>query len=83
LSVKVKGSEEKVSNQIVQFIRRQVNTRKADCVVIGISGGLDSAVAASLAVRALGPDKFSDWYCLTPPLHLRRIQDMLWTWSNN
>jgi NAD+ synthase len=53
----VKGSEEKVSNQIVQFIRRQVNTRKADCVVIGISGGLDSAVAASLAVRALGPDK--------------------------
>jgi len=39
---------------LVDFIRRE--TRKADCgrAVVGLSGGVDSAVAATLAVRALG-----------------------------
>jgi NAD+ synthase len=39
------------------FIRETVTGAGADGVVIGLSGGIDSAVSAGLAVRALGPDK--------------------------
>ncbi len=40
-----------------QFISEKVESSNSDGVVIGLSGGIDSAVVASLAVRALGPDK--------------------------
>ncbi len=40
--------------KIVEFIRMQVDNAKADGAVIGISGGIDSAVTAYLAVQALG-----------------------------
>jgi NAD+ synthase len=46
---------EKVSDQLVDFIREQVTgvfRRKG--IVIGLSGGIDSAVAGALSVRALG-----------------------------
>ena len=39
---------------IVAFIRRHVEAAGAKGVVVGASGGLDSAVVAALAVRALG-----------------------------
>jgi len=38
------------------FLRDTVSGAGFDQVVIGLSGGIDSAVAAALAVRALGPD---------------------------
>lgn len=49
---------EKESRRIEQFIRKQVfeNFRKKG-IVIGISGGIDSAVVAALSVRAIGADK--------------------------
>jgi len=47
----------KVAEQIEAFIRRSVDTFRRDGVVVGMSGGLDSSVVASLAARALGPDK--------------------------
>jgi NAD+ synthase len=40
-----------------QFIREQVDRLERDGIVLGISGGIDSAVAASLAVRAVGADQ--------------------------
>jgi NAD+ synthetase len=40
---------------LVQFIRDAMGRRKFPCAVIGISGGVDSAVTAYLAARALGP----------------------------
>ena len=46
-----------VAAQIEEFIRRQVDTFKRDGAVVVMSGGIDSAVVASLAVRALGPEK--------------------------
>lgn len=42
---------------IMEFICLKVEEANAKGVVIGLSGGIDSAVAASLAVRALGPDR--------------------------
>ena len=40
--------------QVVDFISTEVRQRKKDGVVIGLSGGLDSSVAAVLSVKALG-----------------------------
>jgi NAD+ synthase len=41
---------------ITAFLRRHVEAARAKGVVVGVSGGLDSAVVAALAVRALGKD---------------------------
>ena len=46
----------KVSNTIVDFIRRKVAEEKREGIVLGLSGGIDSAVAAILVVRAVGPN---------------------------
>ncbi|MGA1822878.1 MAG: NAD(+) synthase [Thermoplasmatota archaeon] len=42
---------------ITQFIRSRVEMADASGVVVGLSGGLDSAVSMSLAVSALGPER--------------------------
>jgi len=44
-------------DRITKFIRSYVGNVGAQGVVLGISGGLDSSVAAALAVKALGPEK--------------------------
>jgi NAD+ synthase len=44
-------------NVIVKFIKDQVEAAGAGGAVLGLSGGLDSATVAFLAVRALGPDR--------------------------
>jgi NAD+ synthase len=46
-----------VAEQIEEFIRRQVDEFQRDGVVVAMSGGLDSAVVAGLATRALGPER--------------------------
>jgi NAD+ synthase len=43
--------------KIIQFIRSKVDEFHRDGVVVGMSGGIDSAVVASLAAQAVGPDK--------------------------
>jgi len=43
--------------RITSFIRENVEKAGADGVVIGISGGIDSATTAHLAARALGKEK--------------------------
>lgn len=42
---------------IVSFIRRHIEAAGAKGVIVGVSGGLDSAVIAALCVRALGKSK--------------------------
>ncbi|MBN2183828.1 MAG: NAD(+) synthase [Candidatus Krumholzibacteriota bacterium] len=49
---------EKLTNDLVGFIRDQVkNVFHRKGIIIGLSGGIDSSVAAALSVRALGPDR--------------------------
>ena len=43
--------------RIQQFIRQQVEDSQSDGLVIGMSGGIDSTVAAYLSVGALGREK--------------------------
>ena len=43
-----------IARVIVDFITKEVEKRESQGVVVGLSGGLDSSIAASLAVRALG-----------------------------
>ena len=44
------------SDRICSLISRFVDGRHASGLALGLSGGLDSSVAAALAARALGPD---------------------------
>jgi NAD+ synthase len=46
-----------VAAQLEEFIRRQVDELQREGAVVAMSGGIDSAVVASLAARALGPEK--------------------------
>ncbi len=46
-----------VAEEMEAFIRQKVYEFQRDGAVVALSGGLDSAVVASLAARALGPDK--------------------------
>jgi NAD+ synthase len=46
-----------VTEILVGFIRDEVGKVGFDRVVLGLSGGVDSALVAALAVRALGPER--------------------------
>jgi len=45
---------QKVGNSIIEFILQKIKESEKDGVVLGISGGIDSAVTAALATMALG-----------------------------
>ncbi|MDH7513872.1 MAG: NAD(+) synthase [Clostridiales bacterium] len=48
---------EKEANRISDFIKTQTLTMRREGAVIGLSGGVDSAVSAELCVRTLGKEK--------------------------
>jgi NAD+ synthase len=47
----------KIIRSITQFIKAEIRIRKSNGLIIGMSGGIDSSVAAWLAVKALGTEK--------------------------
>lgn len=59
-------------NVIKSFIKARVNEADASGVVIGLSGGLDSAVTTKLCVEALGKEKVS---CLLLPTEVTPEDD--------
>ncbi|RLB05778.1 MAG: NAD(+) synthase [Deltaproteobacteria bacterium] len=54
----------KIAQEIEEFIRREVEGAGKDGAVVGLSGGVDSALVATLATRALGRDRV--WGLLMP-----------------
>jgi len=52
---KINIAEEEV--RIVEFICNQLEKAGLDHLIVGISGGIDSAVTAALCVKAIGKDK--------------------------
>jgi NAD+ synthase (glutamine-hydrolysing) len=51
------GDEEEIWNAIVVGLRDYVAKNGFSSVLLGLSGGIDSALVAALAVDALGPDR--------------------------
>jgi NAD+ synthase len=48
---------EGTAEAIATFLRRRLDEAGLDTYVLGLSGGVDSACAAALAVRAVGPER--------------------------
>jgi NAD+ synthase len=45
------------TERLCSFIRDQLKAMKREGIVIGLSGGIDSALAMALCVKAIGPEK--------------------------
>lgn len=63
---KISSDTEIIYNALVLGIRDFVNKTGLENVHLGLSGGVDSAVVACLAVDALGPSKVSAFYLPGP-----------------
>lgn len=57
LKAKMKINPEKAALSLENFIREYTDKLERGGVILGLSGGIDSAVIAALCVRALGPKK--------------------------
>jgi NAD+ synthase len=70
-----KLDEKKVLKKITRFLNKEVKSRNAKCVVIGISGGIDSTVTAYLSAHSLGCDKVLGLllpdYSVTPKIDVK------------
>lgn len=53
-----------VQDKIIDFLNQKLHNTDAEGFVVGISGGIDSAVTATLAVNAAGKENVTGW--ITP-----------------
>lgn len=64
--VETRGNEETIYHALVLGLRDYVTKNGFPGVVLGLSGGIDSALSAAIAVDALGPDRVLG-LCLPSP----------------
>ena len=62
LKSEMKIEPEKVALSLENFIRKYTEKLERQGVILGLSGGIGSAVIAALCVRALGPKNFNLTY---------------------
>lgn len=70
------------SQQIIDFIRHVFTHTRKSTAIIGLSGGIDSAVAFVLTTKALGADHVHAYHLpskTTHPQHLQDIQQLMTT----
>ncbi|MCC6176763.1 MAG: NAD+ synthase [Chloroflexi bacterium] len=48
---------ERTANAIAAYLKQRLDASGLDAYVLGLSGGVDSALSAALAVRAVGPER--------------------------
>jgi NAD+ synthase len=68
---------EEVCDQIEDFLKSQLETLGRSGILIGISGGLDSALALYLSVRGVGKERVRAYYLPehdSKPLHRKHAQ---------
>lgn len=73
---------EKAINEIMNFIRNEVEKAGAFGVVVGLSGGIDSSLTAALCVKALGSDKVLGVIMPTNFTPMEDVEDALKLASN-
>ena len=56
-------SPEKIADYLENWIRERFKEAKAERAVLGISGGIDSALLAALLAKALGPENVTGVIC--------------------
>ena len=69
------SGHEAVWRALTSGLRDYVNKNGFAAVVLGLSGGLDSAVAAAVAVDALGPDRVLPVFLPSPITSRQSLQD--------
>ena len=64
---------------LIEFIRQKVEESHANGVVVGLSGGVDSAVVTKLCVKAIGAEKVSNMFLpsiTTPQIDREHVQQL-------
>ena len=68
-------NEKKILEKIARFMNKEVKSRNAKCVVIGISGGIDSTLTTYLSSYSIGSDKVLGLllpdYSVTPKIDVK------------
>jgi NAD+ synthase len=70
-----KESQEVIIDQLSSFIRQEVKKSGTEGIVCGLSGGIDSAVAAYLSIRAIGKKKVSLYHLPEDELEVIHTED--------
>ena len=73
------GKYEMITDYLVRFLDDEVRKTGLNSVVLGLSGGIDSAVVAVLAHRAFGDDLL----CVKMPSHYSSQRTMRMRWSTS
>ncbi len=66
---------DKVVEKIYEFLQNKLEETGAEGYIIGVSGGLDSAVGAKLAAEAVGPENVYGWVMPGEPSDSENMKD--------
>ncbi|MFQ3308355.1 MAG: NAD+ synthase [Candidatus Nanohaloarchaea archaeon] len=66
---------EKVADKVHRFLQNKLEETGAEGYVIGVSGGLDSAVGAKMAVDAVGSENVYGWVMPGDPSNSENMKD--------